>query len=296
MDISVVIPVYNVAAYIEECLVSLCEQTFLGELELILVDDCGQDESMAIAHRVLDTADISVRWLKHTHNRGLSAARNTGLEVAQGKYVFYVDSDDIVAPCCLELLFNRAEEMAANVVAGAYETFGEGVDPCVGGQLGGYVMAWNKLYLRSFLLDNDLRFIEGLIHEDVPWNYELTAINRKFTTVSEVTYRYRIRENSLQTHRDYQRHFEAYCRILQTYADIIGRRHLANQCEYLEQQKALYFTMTIEHGTSAQLHHLYQLIRTLSPRPPFSKPDIHYYMPEPLGFFWYKKFHRYHLC
>lgn len=297
MDISVIVPIYNVAEYIEECIQSLCHQTFKGEFEVILVDDCGTDNSIDIALSTLKNQS-NVKWqvLRNDQNRGLSAARNSGMEVANGEYVLFVDSDDILVPQSLELLYTKAQETGANVTAGAYETFGDGVDSQIYGQIGGYVMAWNKLCRRVFLADNNISFIEGLVHEDCPWNFELTVTNTKFATVEEVTYRYRIRENSLQTGRDFQKHFDAYCRILQAYADTIAKRNVPGMLWFLEQQKALYFSMTMEQGTSSQLRFLYSLIRTLGPKPDFSKPDAHYSMPMWLGFVWYRKFHKYHLC
>ena len=76
--ISIIIPIYNVEEYIEECLQSVMRQTYKGEIECILVDDCGKDNSIAIAEQLIAdyTGSIAFRILHHEHNRGLSAARN----------------------------------------------------------------------------------------------------------------------------------------------------------------------------------------------------------------------------
>ena len=244
----------------------------------------------------------SVMILHHDRNRGLSAARNTGMSVAKGEYVLFVDSDDYLSSDCLEKLYAKAKETGADVTYGGYDrvydhpTEDKEISAQSVPSVGNYVMAWNKLCRRSFLQDNQISFIEGLIHEDNPWSFELTVTKAKFASVSDVTYHYRIRENSLQTHTNYQRHFNAYCRILQAYSDTIRRRHVTDMLWYLEQQKALYFSMTMEKGTTEQLHDLYSLIRSITPKPSFHKADAHYFMPEFLGFYWYRKFHKYHLC
>lgn len=89
MHISVIIPIYNVEPYIEDCLKSVATQTCLTQgvqLECILVDDCGKDQSIPICERFIDdySGPIAFQILHHDHNRGLSAARNTGMQVAQG--------------------------------------------------------------------------------------------------------------------------------------------------------------------------------------------------------------------
>ena len=86
MTVSIIIPVYNVAPYIEACLKSVMGQTYTGLMECIVVDDCGTDNSMAIVERVIDEYDGAIHFhIEHHHsNRGLSAARNTGIAKANG--------------------------------------------------------------------------------------------------------------------------------------------------------------------------------------------------------------------
>jgi len=303
MDISIIIPVYNVASYIEACMRSICRQTFKGSYEVIVVDDCGTDNSIELAENILKAelpSNATYRILHHGLNRGLSAARNTGDGISQGKYTLYVDSDDQLTPVCLEYLFDKAEASDADLTYGAYGTFSDEHPDGIKVFHGPYIMAWNKLIRKDFLTKHHIRFVEGLIHEDNPWNFELSVHNPKTAVVGEVTYRYLIRENSLQTGKDYSRHFAAYCQILREYSRIIyglgTQETIDKYTHYLEQQKALYFSMTVEKGTPRQLHDLYWLIRKVGPKPKCSKPDFHYYIPDCLGFLAYKKFHKYHLC
>ena len=91
-------------------------------------------------------------------------------------------------------------------------------------------MAWNKLCRRSFLSDNHISFIEGLIHEDCPWSFELECKANKIAMVKEVTYRYLIRQGGLQTAGEYTRHFKSYCTILKSYAKTIAESISTRHC------------------------------------------------------------------
>lgn len=109
-SVSVIIPVYNVGKFIERCARSLMEQT-MDNVEYIFVDDASPDNSIQILQKVL--ADYpnrrdNVRILTHAENKGLPAARNTGLAVATGEYIFHCDSDDFVEPDMLEQLYGKA--------------------------------------------------------------------------------------------------------------------------------------------------------------------------------------------
>ena len=106
MKISVIIPVYNVAPYIAACLQSVMRQTTQAALECILVDDCGPDNSMEVVSETLKSykGPVDFKIVRHTQNRGLSAARNTGLAAATGDYIYFLDSDDEITPDCIERL------------------------------------------------------------------------------------------------------------------------------------------------------------------------------------------------
>ena len=126
MKVSVIIPVYKVAAYIERCVRSLMEQT-LQDAEFIFVDDASPDESMDIVRKVTAGYDRDVRILVHESNKGLPAARNTGLAAASGDYIFHCDSDDWMEGNMLEELVSAAEQTGADYVyCNYYLDFGNG--------------------------------------------------------------------------------------------------------------------------------------------------------------------------
>lgn len=123
MLVSIIIPIYNVAPYVEKCLRSVMAQTY-RKLEVIIVDDCGTDNSMEIVKSVIEEngkKDIAFRILRHKKNKGPGAARNTGIKAAKGEYVFFLDSDDIIMHLCIEVLVKCAEKYpGVDMVQGGY--------------------------------------------------------------------------------------------------------------------------------------------------------------------------------
>ena len=326
--VSIIVPVYNVAECIEESLQSLLTQTY-KDCELIIVDDCGNDDSMEVVTRMLEKGCSFVggyQILHHDHNRGLSAARNTGLKHAKGEYIYFFDSDDKIVPDCIERLVCKAEDTGADVTMGDILVEGgnawipqlkiegspfvdendviEGNEAVLQAYLSGvfFVMAWNKLMKKTFLIDNDITFKEGLVHEDNPWSLTVACVAKRLAFVRQKTYIYVVRANSLQTDKAFERHFEAYLTILKEFSLIVNtyKSHLSKNVQvqllgWVERQKALFFLQTKELGTKQQLRQLYAVIRKYLPRRRFSKADVHYFFPASYGLRLYSRFCGYHL-
>lgn len=124
INISIIIPIYKVEAYIERCIKSVATQDGIGSaynLECILVDDCTPDKSMEIAKEVIKLyKNIHFICLRHEVNKGCSVARNTGLEYATGGYIMFIDSDDYVLPNCLKLFTDEIiKNPAIDMVVGS---------------------------------------------------------------------------------------------------------------------------------------------------------------------------------
>jgi len=232
--ISIIIPVYNVEPYIEDCLQSVMRQTYNGPLECILVDDCGTDRSMEVAEKLIDeyNGPIKFRILHHEHNKGLSAARNTGMIAAKGDYFYFLDSDDWISDDCIEKLTQPLQHEKFDIVVGDVKVIGEdrsypelslseglyheqGITNTFFYH-GVYVMAWNKLYYKEFFLKNRLMFEEGKIHEDEILAFELSCVEKSFYVVESVTYFYRIRENSIVTDKDQFKQLAGYVGVIQS--------------------------------------------------------------------------------
>lgn len=221
LSVSIVVPVYNVSLYIERCVKSVMAQTY-PVMECIIVDDASLDDGIAKAERLIAGYDGSIRFviLHHDHNRGLSAARNTGTDAAMGDYIFYLDSDDEITPDCIEKLARPIKRDASiEMVEGNYQVFSDtpstgkisqeedftslaAVRGCFfdGGIL--QVMAWNKLMLKRLLTDNGLYFKEGLLYEDNSWTYYVVKCLQHLYVIPDITYNYYKRPFSITTGLD----------------------------------------------------------------------------------------------
>lgn len=177
-QVSLLIPVYGVEAFIERCARSLFEQTY-DKIEYIFVDDCTKDSSLEILHRVLEEypqRKPSVKVIHHRVNRGLAAARNTAMEHSTGRYIMHVDSDDYLELNAVELLYQCAIQNDAEVVVGNYKIVGQGraitVPLNIPKDNVQYVIKilykecspsiWGKLFLRDFYLKTGVHSVEGL--------------------------------------------------------------------------------------------------------------------------------------
>lgn len=216
IKISVIIPVYNVAPYITDCLHSVMRQSYQGSIECLIIDDCGTDNSMEVVNSVLNdyNGKIDFKVLHHECNRGLSAARNTGVACATGDYLYFLDSDDELTDNCLELLAAPLKDVAYDFVIGGYKISGSTKSyPSVtlhdgtvlhGGDITKsyyrgewYMMAWGKLCNAEFLRSNQLLFKEGLLHEDKLWSFQLACLACSMYVVNKESYIYKIREGSI---------------------------------------------------------------------------------------------------
>lgn len=217
MKISIIIPVYNVAPYIKRCLDSVAAQTYTGNMECILIDDCGTDDSVRIARQWIEdyTGKIHFAIFSHSINQGLSAARNTGIEVASGDYIYFLDSDDAITPDCIKILTDLAVKypyaafVLGNTVKGSQELmsyhFRTKTPTCVyeRSQID-YMLfsatidtAWNRLIKRYFIIRHGLLFPVGIVHEDVYWLFFLAKHTQEAAFTNEGTYYYYRNEQSI---------------------------------------------------------------------------------------------------
>ena len=222
MKVSIIIPVYNVSDYVERCINSVIHQTYT-DLECIIVDDCTPDDSIEKCEKLIAeyNGPICFKILHHEKNRGLSAARNTGIDAATGEYVYFLDSDDHIIPECIQLMYNCIiNHMESEVVMGGATASNGGfeyMDYEKKDYLPEYtdnsdwinkaflthemlsMTAWNVLINKDFLKRYSLFFIEGLINEDEVWHFMLSKYVTHLSILHKNTYYYSIRENSIIT-------------------------------------------------------------------------------------------------
>ena len=243
MKISIIVPVYNVEQYIKECFDSIAAQTYKGDIECIFVDDCGQDKSVEILENMIADyqGGISFSIIHHEHNKGLSGARNTGINHATGDYLYFLDSDDSIIPNTIESMVKKIVKYPnAQIVIGGVNVKSSkfGWADITKKNLPEYsidkkwikcsflkkavfgVTAWNKLISRSFLLKNNLFFKEGVIHEDEHWNYFLAKKVDRLAICNINTYNYIIRPNSI-TSRKTQKDIDSYKIIYKDFVENI---------------------------------------------------------------------------
>lgn len=214
MRLSIIVPVYNVAAWLPETVDSVLAQTF-RDFELILVDDGATDDSGAICDRYA-AQDHRVRVI-HQENAGVSAARNTGVAAARGEFIGFADSDDIIERDMFAVMMELAQRYGADVVQCQHDR----ADPCngaprsqnaqimtgeefvrrmftkTGGVYTNQVALWSKIYKRE--LFEGITFPVGRVYEDEQETYKLCLKAGTIVETEDVLYHYIKRENSIIT-------------------------------------------------------------------------------------------------
>ena len=220
MKVSIIVPVYNAERYLEETVRSLLAQTY-RDIEVILVDDGSKDGSAAICAR-FEKADSRVR-VAAQENKGPSAARNTGLSLAEGEYVMFVDCDDIVHPDTLEKMVRRSQrtDAPAELVFAGYALYHEGEDireltpRCRLGErqmtlediaqlfasahtsLTG-VAVWGKLYSMELIRRSGASFDEDVRYEeDCRFNLQVYRCVQVAASIDDILVYYRMRPDSI---------------------------------------------------------------------------------------------------
>ena len=316
ISISVIIPIYNVENYIAECINSVISQTYTNNFECLLIDDCGTDNSINIVKEIISQykGNISFELIQHEKNKGLSAARNTGINKAKGKYIFFLDSDDWIYPQCLEKLVSAIEiEKDIDYAIGDYHYDSTTIFPPLKLKTGiykdnilelytqemFYMMAWNKLYKTEFITQNNLTFKEGLLHEDVLWSFCCACHSTKISVIKDITLFYRIRPDSIQNGSKFILHHVHYCTVFTSIVNYIFYNKLQNNkylYEYINKQiKWLFISPFFEqHIECSKLFYYkfrkgnyWSLVQILK----FNKFDwrkilihFHRYMPPSIGY------------
>lgn len=213
--VSIIIPVYHVEEYIEECIQSAILQTY-PHIEIILVDDCGTDTSIAKAEKLLQASNRQWQTVRHQHNRGLSAARNTGVKIATGDYIYFLDSDDYIAPDCIQRLVDTIHLHQKDIAIGCGFVLlmpdkrlapiwkDTAANLHTQDALGAYLRrehnfaACHRLINTEAYRSTGIQFREGLQHEDVIWSFQMARSGLSICSApGNNLYFYRQREGSI---------------------------------------------------------------------------------------------------
>ena len=282
INISLVIPIYNVAPYIAECIQSVKNQTWKGRLECILVDDCGTDDSMAVVEKELQGYEGKVNFLiiHHDKNRGLSAARNTGLAACTGDYVYFLDSDDEITPDCIELLAKPLDGNEFDLVVGDYRIVGSDISKpplllpdgdCIYGKAvlhsyrrgEWYMLSVNKLYRIGFLKANLLRFYEGIIHEDELWSFQVACLAQSLCAVGHETYIYKVRAGSITVNKDHNYRCRCINIIMREMHEFVKAHNLQGNINVfnIQQNFRMIMMYSVQSEAPSYLPDLYKKLR-----------------------------------
>ncbi len=204
IKVSVIVPVYNVEAYLSKCLETLVNQT-LQEIEIIVVNDGTKDNSQAVIDSFVSKYNNVISLIKE--NGGLSDARNYGMQHARGEYIGFVDSDDYTDTDMYEILYRKAKEREYDVVeCNLHHVYEDGsIDTEIGEHIieskellmRGRSVVWNKIYRRDWLEQTRVTFPKGYIYEDVEFFGKLVPHIRSYAYVEQASIYYVQRSNSI---------------------------------------------------------------------------------------------------
>lgn len=210
--VTIVVPVYNVEHYLDDCLNSIRQQSY-SHLEIIIVEDCSKDNSLDIIHKHL--VDKRIKLIQHQKNSGLSAARNTGIDAAKGEFIVFVDSDDLIHSQLIELCVKNAKLYNADLITYQYKAFDDNTetqkkldtinikdhDLILKKQDHEYFdqqnFAWLKFIKTEHVKAKKLKFPIGLYYEDWPFHWELgLSTDQKYHLPADLLF-YRQRISSI---------------------------------------------------------------------------------------------------
>lgn len=281
-QISVGMPVWGVEKYIRRCLLSILDQDF-DNMEVLVINDCTLDKSIDIVKDIVSSHPNGnlVRIINQPYNMGCWAARNRILEEAKGKYILLIDSDDYFSDEAITKLFKKAEETNAEATYGSVFVVDEDDKPIQNSGVDGinlpdvtlrgknklasfandnihklrlHNFIWNVLLRSDFIKKNQLQFRKTKFWDDVLFNADMQPLIESAAFISDITYYYVIRPNSLSN-------FQA--------RDIINinevKQHISNQVYLKEQSKALkgkpYYEIRITKVILAMFYTLTGVIR-----------------------------------
>ena len=215
IKVSIIMPAYNCDKTIKKTIDSVLSQEF-DSYELIIVNDGSKDNTKTICDSI---SDPRVRVINQK-NQGPSAARNNGLNYAKGKYVMFIDADDLYFPDAIKTMYNAIESFNSDILTASYQSFSDGkvYSPVLIKKIENirskekyiyYLQKcnvlnsnWNKIYRRDIICKNNVLFDESKeIGEDVRFNFEYLKYCTSYSTIDNIVYKYYINDSGL-THKN----------------------------------------------------------------------------------------------
>ena len=264
MQLSVIVPVYNVERYIEKCVLSVIQNGYSDDLyEIVIVDDESPDNSLAIIDKFKQSRN-NIKVISQ-ENRGLGGARNTGIRNASGKYLLFLDADDWYLPSTVEKLIQVADKEQLEILEFGAQGIFPGGEIMYTKSMNSEIMngvdyyqkyryldsACNKLYNREFLINNDLFFLEKLYIEDYEFNTRALFKAKTMKAIDLITAQFLQSPDSITRNTDHSKHIKMQEDIILVikkinafYKDEVKFDSPKQASAYFE-QKLAYLTVTL---------------------------------------------------
>lgn len=259
IKISIIVPVYKVEKYISECILSIMKQTYTGEIECIIIDDCTPDNSIKIAINLINQykGNISFKIIKHKKNSGLSVARNTGIKASSGNYLFFIDSDDYITPNCIKQMIETLKKHPDSelIQGGAYTTNAsiywdatnkhpsynkdhKNIQELLLRKKTYPITVWNKLIKKDLIIKYNLFFKPNIIHEDEHWLFFMSKYIQSISICKHNTYYYRTtREGSIiYENRSNNKSLESWNIIMTDFINYLGPNNQTEEIHFIIRQ------------------------------------------------------------
>ncbi len=273
--ISVIVPIYKVEPYLDECIVSIINQTYKN-LQIILVDDGSPDKCGEICDRYA-SQDSRITVI-HKENGGLSDARNAGLKIADGAYIYFVDSDDILPEKSIEEMYDYATKKNADMVVGGFECFdyetGKITSTTESGDVHVTVMdqkqlvkdfyrdgcqAWAVLYKKH--IHDGIFFPKGEINEDEAIVFSLMERVNTAVVTNHVVYSYRHRPESIT-------------KTAFSPKKLVWYKHCKDNLKWIDEHYPEFHSLALERFFSSVMYSLIQLSRASKEYKPHAEPML----------------------
>ncbi len=289
--ISIIVPIYNNENYLPETLHSILKQSMIEEMEVLMIDDGSTDNSRDIVEEY--ALDYDNFFAFHKSNEGPSIARNLGIELAKGEYVMFLDSDDIILPDRCEKLYELAKKNDSDFVGSfgkrltrynfygsliynnAYKNIENQKENVIFEEMPELIwdtFCTNKLYKKSFLDENNIRFMPKMKYEDIPFALEAYCLGKNVSLTKDTSYLWRIRQDNnssvTQQHQKYE-NFEDRIKMIRLCYDMAHRRNFNDKVKrelffrWIDYDLILYLKIFYQFNEKDHLKMVEEIIKIL---------------------------------
>lgn len=252
--ISIIVPIYNSEKYLKKCIESLVNQTIIGDLQIILINDGSTDGSEKIIDEYIQKFPESITKINKA-NGGQATARNNGLEVADAEYIMFVDSDDYIEENKLAELYEYVKNTNKDLVVFNYaeimhnnKTIKKGLNIQTNNNIINYLLSnmspWNKIIKTNIIKENNIKFLENYIYEDLATMPLLAAYVKDVGYYDETIYNYVIYDGSTMRQSSYNEKLESIYYVIEYLIQEFKKREMYikynSELEYIVIDNLLY--------------------------------------------------------